>query len=203
MEEIIPDFFDHLPTIPSIEYAAVFDQNTGKILSVGPVSAFLDEEFQISIDKELAHDILSGSVNIHDCFVDFYENSVTVKQVASLYKIDDVLHRITERRFFSDTDAEVFLSYDKNTKILEIELTDRFCGTRASADATSRKQPMIWDGDTQLVFYVTGYNDPHKIFKIVTLAVSDLVGQKYSVKIKLPEKFSVFTRRLFKRYVIE
>lgn len=202
MEEVIPDFFAELPHVEPIKYVAIFEQNTGKITSIGPSVAFSNSDLQIEVSQELAHDVLSGTVNIHDCFVDFYENTVEVKQVTSLYKIDDVLHRIVEQQYAVDDDAEIFLDYTSDQNLLSIELTERFCGTRKSNSDATRKQPMIWNGDTELVFYITGYNDPHKIYKIITITVSDLVDNCYRTTIDVPAKFSVFTRRLFKRYVI-
>jgi hypothetical protein len=204
MEEIETEFLLEFPEIPETKFAAVFDPETGRVLSVGPDFAFEDKEHKIEIDSILAESIITGETIIHDCFVDFYDYKIEIKQAVSLYKIDDVLHRITNKEFVDFVDADVYVTYNKRSKNLSIELTERFCGTRQVTDKTNfRKQKMIWNGDTELTFYVTAYNDPHIIYETLTLTVSDLIEKKYKTKIVLPKKFSVFTRRLFKRYVME
>jgi hypothetical protein len=202
MEEVNLDLFE-FPILPDPVFIAIFEQDTGKIIGVGPDIAFPEKQFFIEIEKELAEDILSGHIDIHDCFVDFFENTVEVKQVASLYKIDDVLHRIVEKRFTDLEDFEIYISYNKASSNLTIELTERFFGTRKLVSPDVRKQKMIWSGETELIFYLTEYNDPHVLHKIVPIKISDITEKSHSLTVKLPDKFSIFTRRLFKRYVME
>jgi hypothetical protein len=53
-------------------------------------------------------------------------------------------------------------------------------------------------------FLITDYNDPNVLYKPFTIKISDLVGKKFVLKnLELPTKFSVYTRRLFKNYVLE
>ncbi len=204
MEEIETEFLLEFPKVPETKYAAVFDPDTGRVLSVGPDIAFENIENKIEIDAILAESIITGETIIHDCFVDFYDYKIEIKQAVSLYKIDDVLHRITDKQFANFIDADVYIVYNKNSKELLIELSERFCGTKSVSDRTNfRKQKMIWNGDTELVFYITAYNDPHKIYKTLILTVSDLIEKNYKTTVEVPAKFSVFTRRLFKRYVME
>lgn len=204
MEEIETEFLLEFPEIPETKFAAVFDPTTGRVLSVGPECAFVDQEHKIEIDTILAESIITGETIIHNCFVDFYDYKIEIKQAVSLYKIDDVLHRITKKEYADFVDAEVYVIYHTNRCELSIELTERFFGTKPVIDNTNlRKQKMVWNGDTELTFYLTAYNDPHKIYETLTLTVSDLIEKRYSKKLELPSKFSVFTRRLFKRYVME
>ena len=52
-------------------------------------------------------------------------------------------------------------------------------------------------------FLITDYNDPNILYKMVSLTVSDLVEKKKIFKdIELPDRFSVYTRRIFKNYVL-
>lgn len=200
MEEITEEEFDfEFPTIPEVKYSAVFDKDTGKIVSIGPSYGVAGENI-IDIEKELAEDILTGTVNIHDCFLDFYENKVEVKQVLTLYKIDDVLHRIVEKQYSDAVHPDISVRYNK--KQITIELSDRFYGTLKSSKNV-KKQKVIWSGDTELIFYITDYNDPHVIHDIISITLDNITEKKYTKKIKLPEKFSIFTRRLFKKYVME
>jgi hypothetical protein len=204
MEEIETEFLLEFPEIPETKFVAVFDPDTGRIVSVGPDFAFENTENKIEIDAILAESIITGETVIHDCFVDFYDYKVEIKQAVSLYKIDDVLHRISDKQYVEFVDADVYVVYNKDKSEISIELTERFCGTRSITENTDfRKQKMIWNGDTELVFYVTAYNDPHIIYETVILTVSDLIEKNFKVPVKVPAKFSIFTRRLFKRYVME
>ena len=55
-----------------------------------------------------------------------------------------------------------------------------------------------------MTFYITKYNDPHWILHTIDVTIEELVGKSKTFKqMDLPEKFSVFTRRLLKNYVLE
>ena len=50
---------------------------------------------------------------------------------------------------------------------------------------------------------ITDYNDPNVLYTMITLTVADLVEQKKIFEnIELPERFSIYTRRIFKNYVL-
>jgi hypothetical protein len=51
-------------------------------------------------------------------------------------------------------------------------------------------------------FFITDYNDPNVLFEIVSVRIKDLVGKSKIFKNIEYKKFSVYTRRLFKNYVI-
>jgi hypothetical protein len=89
-EELDLSFPEFVPI--KINYAAVFDVETGAVLTMGPESAFINVENKISIDKEFFDQVAECKINIHDCFVDFYDLTLEIREVKNLNKIDDVLH---------------------------------------------------------------------------------------------------------------
>jgi len=205
MEEIID--FDMLfePIIlPPVEFFAVFNPTSGAIIAVGPKSAFLNEEHKIPMDQEVAEMIIEGKINLYSCSVDVTGDSYAVSETRALYKIDDVLHRIVEVKHAEFDKPNVFLTYKTNT--LTIELTEEYGGTKKLPKKFQpvKKKKINWAGNTDMNFLITDYNDPNVLYKPFSIKISDLVGKKVVIKnLELPNKFSVYTRRLFKNYVLE
>jgi hypothetical protein len=202
MEEELDFDFPQIELAP-INYVAVFDKETGAVISIGPEDSFKDVENKISVDKEFFIDVVECRVNIHNCFIDFYDLKLEVKEIKNLYKIDDVLHRIPESKFVDFIDADIYATYNSSAGQLIIELTERFHGTRSLVETNVKKQKTIWSGDTQLNFFITEYNDPHKLINAVSINLDNLINDPYVLDLHLPEKFSIFTRRLFKKYIME
>jgi len=63
---------------------------------------------------------------------------------------------------------------------------------------------MFWSGETILSFTVADYNDPHFPQQMFDVKLEDL-NEKFVVidDVDITGKFSIFTRRLFKNYVLE
>ena len=202
MEEELDFEFPQINIAP-VNYVAVFDKETGAVISIGPEESFKDIENKISVDKEFFIDVVECRTNIHNCFVDFYDLKLEVKEIKNLHKIDDVLHRIPESKFVDFVDADVYATYNTTSSQLSIELTERFYGTRPLLETTVKKQKTIWSGDTQLNFFITEYNDPHKLINAISINLEDLTNSPYTLDLHLPKKFSIFTRRLFKKYIME
>ena len=70
-------------------------------------------------------------------------------------------------------------------------------------ESVCKKQKMIWNGETRMDFFVTNYNDPHQLLKNISISINDLIEKSVEVDLQLPEKFSIFTRRLFKKYKMD
>jgi hypothetical protein len=201
-EELEYDF--SFPTIEPrvVNYVAVFNQETGAVISIGPEDSFPNIDNKIFVDKEFVDDVVNCRINIHNCFVDFYDLKLEIKEIKSLFKIDDMLHRIPESRFVDFQDSDIYVTYNESTHNLKFELTERFYGTRP-AEKNSKKQKMVWSGDTNMDFFVTEYNDPHKLIQAVQITLNELTEKSYELNLQLPNKFSIFTRRLFKKYIME
>jgi hypothetical protein len=203
MEEIEYDFDFPVFEPKEIKYVAVFDKESGAVISVGPEESFTNIENKIFVDREFVDGIVDCKINIHNCFVDFYDLKLEIKEVKNLFKIDDVLHRIPESRFVEFNDADIYVTYDSRKSKLIFELTERFHGTKSLKNSSVKKQKMVWSGDTVMDFYLTEYNDPHQLIHTVRLTLDDLIGKFFELDLQLPEKFSIFTRRLFKNYIMD
>jgi hypothetical protein len=206
MEEIV-EFEDFIKNIqlPELTYSATFNPTTGAVISVGPSHAFVNEQHKISLDKETAEQIIEGTIKINSCFIDITDGKLEIAEIQSVYKIDDVLHRIIEKKWADIIRPEIYVSYNKVKKILTVELTEEYFGTKKVPKKYHpiSKRKVIWSGETAMNFLITDYNDPNILYKMVSLTVSDLVEKKKTFQdIDLPDRFSVYTRRIFKNYVL-
>jgi hypothetical protein len=202
--EKIEDFdnwFSHYK-LPPVKFVAVFNPDTGAVISVGPSHAFKDQKHKISVDKEMAESIINAEIKIDNCVVDMNSNTLEVAEIKSVYKIDDVLHRVISKKDSEIKKPDIYIKYDSKLAILKIEMSTEFGGTR-KARAGIKKRKIVWDGDTEMQFFITEYNDPNLLFRIVSVTINDLIGKCVLIEgINYP-MFSVYTRRLFKNYVID
>lgn len=206
MEELDIDKWLAANTIPDIEYVLVYDVETGRGLSVGPRHAFEDEKYKIPLDQEKAEMIMEGKIRLSSCFVDLRSNSVEITEVKSIFKIDDVLHRIISKQWTEIDRPDIYITYVKDKGTMRFELTEEFYGTKKMLKKYQpvNKRKVLWDGETVMNFLITDYNDPNILYKMISIKVSDLNGKSKTIKdLILPEKFSVYTRRVFKNYIIE
>ena len=203
MEEII-DFDNWLANfkLPPVKFVAVFNPDTGAVVSVGPSHAFKDQKHKISIDKELAESIINAEIKINNCIVDINSNTLEVAEIKNTYKIDDVLHRIISKKDSEIKNPDIYIKYDSKLNTFKIEMSSEFGGTR-KARAGIKKRNIVWDGDTEMQFFITEYNDPNLLFEAVSVTINDLTGNHKLITGFNYPKFSVYTRRLFKNYVIE
>jgi hypothetical protein len=188
-------------TPPVVEYVAVFDSQTGAVLSVGPSHAFVDEKYKVPIDKETAESIISAEIKIDSCVIDINSNKLEVAEIRSVFKLDNVLHRIISIEYTNQKNSDIYLTYNSKNKSLKIELSTEFGGTKVPVVPVKQRR-IVWDGDTEMNFFITDYNDPNVLFEIVSVRIKDLVGKSKIFKNIEYKKFSVYTRRLFKNYVI-
>jgi hypothetical protein len=184
-----------------VEYVAVFDPQTGTVLSVGPSHAFINEKYKVPIDKETAESIISGEVKISSCIIDINSNTLEVAEIRSVFKIDNVLHRIISIQYADNDNSDIYLTYNLKNKSLKIELSTEFGGTKIPVVPVKERR-IVWDGDTEMIFLITDYNDPNVLFEIISVRIKDLIGKSKTFKNIDYNQFSVYTRRLFKNYVI-
>jgi len=202
--EKIEDFdvwFSHYK-LPPVKFVAVFNPDTGAVISVGPSHAFKDQKHKISVNKELAESIINAEIKIDHYVVDMNSNTLEVAEIKSVYKIDDVLHRIMSKKDSEIKKPDIYIKYDSKLAILKIEMSTEFGGTRKTRVGI-KKRNIVWDGDTEMQFFITEYNDPNLLFEVVTVTINDLIGKHKLITDFNYSKFSVYTRRLFKNYVIE
>ena len=203
MEQKLMDFDQWIQNYkpPLIEFVAVFDPTTMAVTSVGPSHAFTDQKHKITIDQELAESIIKSEIKISNCVVDINSNTIEVAEIQNMYKIDDILHRIISSKYSDIEKPDIYLTHSKKNKTLKIELGKEFGGTK-HPKIPYRQRNIIWDGDTVMDFYITEYNDPNLTLETVSVKINELVGKSKIIENISYENFSVYTRRLFKNYVI-
>lgn len=206
MEEII-DFdkwiLDYKPADP--EYVATFDPHTRAVLSVGPSHAFENETNKIFIDQETAESIIEGKIRISSCIVDPLSNILENTEIKYIFKIDDVLHRIADKKWSNIEKPDLYLTYNTTKKTLKFELSEELGGTKSLSKKfyPIQHKKIIWDGETEMNFLITDYNDPNLFFETISVKIKDLIDKSVTFKNIDYTKFSIYTRRLFKYCIIE
>jgi len=185
-----------------VSYVAVYNPTDGKVISVGPKHAFVNEKYQINLDKEIAEDIIEARILIDNCLVDMDSSVLEIAEIKNLIKIDDVLHRIISVEYANVEKPDVYITYSKKNKTLKIQLTEDLGGTK-KLKVKRNPRKIVWDGATEMNFLITDYNDPNLIFEMFSIKINELIGKTKVIKNVDYNKFSVYTRRLFKNYVIE
>ena len=186
---------------PAVEYVAVFDPQTGAVLSVGPSHAFIDEKYKVPIDKETAESIISAEIKIDSCIIDINSNTLEVAEIRSVFKIDNVLHRIISIEYAGDTNPDIYITYNSKNKSLKVEMSTEFGGTKVPVVPVKERR-IVWDGDTEMNFFITDYNDPNVLYQIISVKIKDLIGKSKTFKNIDSDQFSIYTRRLFKNYIM-
>jgi hypothetical protein len=192
MEEII-DFDSWLQqyTAPQVEYWAIFEPTTGEVIGIYPDFAAHDKQYKIKIDRDLAEDIHNGIIQMSFCFVDIDSETVEIVTKHSLVKIDDVLHRVIDRKYSPSQKNDIIIQYNElENKIIFV--------------LPIKTRKIQWDGSTEMQFFITAYNDPHNLYQTIAFQLKDLEqSSKEFIYTGPHNRFSIFTRRILKNYVFE
>jgi uncharacterized protein YneR len=201
-DQLLIDF-----SVPEPEYMALFDPLGGSVYSVGPSHAFADKPNKITIDRETAEFIIEGKILLSNCFVDLTSNTLEIAEIKSVNKIDDVLHRITEKQHVDFEKPDVYITYNRKKKTMKFELTEELSGTKKLAKKVQpiKKRKIFWDGETKMDFLLTDYNDPNILYEMLSITLSDIISNRSKTisNIDAPKNFSLYTRRIFKNYLID
>ncbi len=186
-----------------IKYFAIFDNSTGQIQGVYPDYACSEISNKILLDKELATGIIEGRINPAFARVNLSSGNFEIIELINLNRLDFLLHRIPDIRYTEFRENEIFVNYIRSTGEIKFEMADKFYGTKKTQkDILKRKAH--WSGDTELIFLLTDYNDPNIILKTFSFKIDSLIENSHIENVgQLPEKFSIFTRRLFANYILE
>jgi hypothetical protein len=206
MEEItFDDFFTEF-IIPEQKFAAMFDPTTGELLSVGPDTAFKDCKNKIEIDQETAEMIIEGKITIQSCFVNIDSDELEFVESKTVIKIDDVLHRIPERKWANYDKIDLYIAYNSKNKTLKFQLSEEFQGTKKLPKKFQpvKARKVKWDGNTVMDFIISDYNDPNATHSTISFSLNELIGQDKIIKdMMLSNEYSIYTRRIFKNCVVE
>ncbi len=209
MEEVIDfdSWIEQQQKKKIIQYYAIYDPETGKIKGVWPEGALGDQKFCVPIELSVAESIMTGTLSPSFCYVDPETEEFTLldSQELGLTKIDNVLHRIIDKRFSKLENYDIHIIYVSQENKLLFQLSEKYGGTFIdSRKKESKKRKVFWDFDTQLDFLITEYNDPNIIHEIISFKMSDIIGkEKIYIDLDIPKKFSIYTNRVLKDCVIE
>jgi hypothetical protein len=185
-----------------VQYWAVYDPNTGEVSGIYPGRAADDKPYKIQIETFIAQHIQESVIQLNSCYVDPIQQEFVVAYNRPISKIDDVLHRIPNKQWSNNVENDVYIEYYKKEKKLNIALTERFYGTRPASYEFKTK--LIEKNIFELLLIITDYNDPNMLNQIIKVKIEDLVGkEKTFYNLNLPDRFSIYTKRLFNNYIFE
>lgn len=192
-------------TPPELIYYASYDPDTGQVVGIYPGHSAADIPHKILIDNDIAESIITGATKMFNCVVDRSAGALDITETKNLVRIDDVLHRITDTRYTTVENPDVLLTYNKINHTVIFELSEMLSGTmKVKTDVPVKARTIHWSGDTEMQFLFTHYNDPNAPFDYISFTVSELqTGPLVKENFLPPEKFSIYTRRLFKKYAFE
>lgn len=190
MEEVMDFDQWYLNHKIEIVYWAVYDPETGKVRGIYPNESADAFNYKIKIDNEMGEAISEGKISLTNCYIDFESDTLEITEIKSLLKIDDVLHRIANSRWENIENPE-----------LTITLTNEELKFSLSDNAKGKKR-IHYSGDTVMNFYITEYNDPNLLLEKISIQIDELIKDEKSFNINLPERFSIYTRRIFKKYIL-
>jgi hypothetical protein len=178
--------------VPEETYFFEFDLDGNVIaLHPGPDVDHIKNKIQIDLDIALA--IYEQGDTLRHYKVDVVSGrviKVNLVSITGLSKIDDVLHRVINKKWSKISKPDISIEYD-----------------RADALLTFKINPLLktieWQGDQDMVFLITEYNDPNVLQEMISFNVNELVKYPQKFTLVLPEKFSIYTRRVFDKYTYE
>ena len=181
---------NYIPQKP--EYEAIYNEQ-GMVISISPKGMSNNISNKIPIDDEIVEQIHAGNLHLHNCFVDMESGDLEITRQEYLKKIDDIFHRIPEKKFVGKSiSQDIMVVFRKKTSKIKFSMSK-----------TLKSKRIRWAGDTMLSFYITDYNDPHRIIEKIEMTIDDLYKSDVSFDLAIENRFSVFTRRILKNYVIE
>ena len=183
------------------KYRVTYNPETGTILGLGPDHAVKDGELSVPVDSDLAEQIFAGELQLHTCHVDLKEHKFVVSEEKQVFTVDEFLHRIPDKKYSVIEDVDCYITYVAKKKTIKIQLSKSLGGTKSNKQNKKIKNNWI---EHDLVLFLTDYNDPNIFYEIIKTPIKELIGNTVVVpNITVPERFSIFTRRIFKNYVVE
>ena len=178
--------------VPEETYFFEFDLD-GNVVALHPGSSVNHIKNKIQVDLDVALGIYDRGETLRHYKVDVISGriiKVNLAGITGLTKIDDVLHRVIDKKWSKISKPDVSIEY-----------------ARADALLTFKINPLLktieWQGDQDMVFLITEYNDPNVLQEMINFNVNELVKYPQRFTLALPEKFSIYTRRIFDKYTYE
>lgn len=204
MEEIIDfDTIVNRQTTVNNKYWATFDDRTGKVLGIYPDDSLIPSNNKVEIDNSIVDDINEGEILLTNCVVDIVSREFRILSNQPITNSKNLLHKIIKKQWSAATEHDIYITYYTADDTLTIAMSERLGGTVPCSNPISGRQTNCID-DIRFTLAITNYNDPNIIHYLITVNLSELTNQTKIIKdIKPPPQFSMFTRKLFKNYILE
>lgn len=190
MEETLIEFQKKFHnSIGDTTHFFVYDTE-GNVEAMQPTSVCGDEKFSIEVPKDISDLINTNQEILSSYKVNVASGSIFKKKSIDIVSIDDVVHRIIEKKYTTQ-EPDISILYNNSKKCLNFSLNPKHHNT-------------VWSGNTSLYFTVTRYNDPNDILSFISFSVESLISENIKIDLScITERFSLYTRRMFKNYVVE
>lgn len=178
--------------IPEETYFFEFD-NDGNVMALHPGQSVGGIKNKIQVDNSIALAIYESGETLRHYKVDIISGRVLKVNLASitgLHKIDDVLHRVIDKRWTTVTKPDIAIEYNRTESLLTFKINPLL-------------KTVEWQGDQEMVFLITEYNDPNVLQKMISFNVNELIKYPQRINVELQKKFSIYTRRIFDKYTFE
>ncbi len=190
----LPLFDEWIKTleIPEETYFFEFDSE-GNVIALHPGQTVGKIKNKIQVDNSIALAIYEQGETLRHYKVDVISGRVIKINLASitgLHKIDDVLHRVIDKRWSNVTKPDIAIEYNREESLLTFKINPLL-------------KTVEWQGDQEMVFLITEYNDPNVLQEMISFNVNELVKYPQRITVDLPKKFSIYTRRIFDKYTYE
>jgi hypothetical protein len=178
--------------VPEEIYFFEFD-DVGNVIALHPGFGIEKIKNKIQVDLDIALGIYERGETLGHYKVDVISGrilKVNLSSITGLNKIDDVLHRVVDKRWTNITKPDISIEYDREESVLTFKINPLL-------------KTIEWQGDQDMIFLITDYNDPNVLQEMISFNVNELVKYPHKFKLKLPKKFSIYTRRIFDKYTYE
>jgi len=187
-------FDEWIKTLELLEETYFFEfDNDGNVVALHPGTAVDHIKNKIQVDLDVALGIYERGETLRHYKVDVISGRVIKVNLASitgLTKIDDVLHRVIDKKWSKVLKPDVSIEYSREDNLLTFKINPLL-------------KTIEWQGDQDMVFLITEYNDPNMLREMINFNVNELVKYPQRFTLELPVKFSIYTRRIFDKYTYE
>jgi len=187
-------FDEWIKTLEVLEETYFFEFDLdGNVIALHPGPVVDHNKNKIQVDLDVALGIYERGETLRHYKVDVISGRVIKVNLASitgLTKIDDVLHRVVDKKWSKISKPDVSIEYDRTDTLLTFKINPLL-------------KTIEWQGDQDMVFLITEYNDPNVLQEMISFNVNELVKYPQRFTLALPEKFSIYTRRIFDKYTYE
>ena len=178
--------------LPEETYFFEFDLD-GNVVALHPGPTVDHIKNKIQVDLDVALGIYERGETLRHYKVDVISGKVIKVNLASitgLTKIDDVLHRVIDKKWSKISKPDISIEYARTDAVLTFKINPLL-------------KNIEWQGDQDMVFLITEYNDPNVLREMINFNVNELVKYPQRFTLALPERFSIYTRRIFDKYTYE